>query len=124
MTLLAYLLRSWWKLQLAFAVFSLLLSVYYFLVPESPRWLLENGKSSEAKEVLLKIAKINKTEIEETKFHEHFDELERRLLKEAEMENDENNKTKSKLKEVCDLFSNVLTNKEYLSRLILMVPPW
>ena len=124
MTLLAYLLRSWWKLQLAFAVFSLLLSVYYFLVPESPRWLLENGKSSEAKEVLLKIAKINKTEIEETKFHEHFDELERRILKEAEMEHDENNKTKSKLKGVCDLFSNVLTDKEYLSRLILMVPPW
>ena len=124
MTLLAYLLRSWWKLQLAFAVFSLLLSVYYFLVPESPRWLLENGKSSEAKEVLLKIAKINKTEIEKTKFNEHFDELERRILKEAEMKNDENNKTKSKLKEVCDLFSNVLTNKEYLSRLILMVPPW
>ena len=124
MTLLAYLLRSWWKLQLAFAVFSLLLSVYYFLVPESPRWLLENGKSSEAKEVLLKIAKINKTEIEETKFHEHFDELERRILKEAEMEHDENNKTKSKLKGVCDLFSNVLTDREYLSRLILMVPPW
>ena len=124
MTLLAYLLRSWWKLQLAFAVFSLLLSVYYFLVPESPRWLLENGKSSEAKEVLLKIAKINKTEIEKTKFNEHFDELERRILKEAEMENDENNKTKSKFKEVCDLFSNVLTNKEYLFRLILMVPPW
>ena len=124
MTLLAYLLRSWWKLQLSFAVFSLLLSVYYFLVPESPRWLLENGKSSEAKEVLLKIAKINKTEIVETKFHEHFDELERRILKEAEMENDENNKTKSKLKGVCDLFSNVLTDKEYLSRLILMVPPW
>ena len=72
----------------------------------------------------MKIAKINKTEIEETKFHEHFDELERRILKEAEMEHDENNKTKSKLKGVCDLFSNVLTDKEYLSRLILMVPPW
>ena len=84
MTFLAYLLRSWWKLQLAFAFFSLLLSSYYFLVPESPRWLLENGRSKEAKAVLLKIAQVNSTNIDETKFHVHFEELERRILNEEE----------------------------------------
>jgi len=124
MTFLAYLLRSWWKLQLAFAFFSLLLSSYYFLVPESPRWLLENGRSKEAKAVLLKIAQVNSTNIDETKFHVHFEELERRILNEEERKDNGNNKTNSKLKDVLDLFSNVLTNKEYLFRLILMIPPW
>ena len=124
MTFLAYLLRSWWKLQLAFASFSLLLSLFYFFVPESPRWLLENGKIGEAKAVLLKIAKVNKTDIEKTQFHEHFEELERRLSKQTELDGNENNKSSSKLKVVRDLFSNVLTNREYLSRLILMIPPW
>ena len=124
MTFLAYLMRSWWKLQLAFAFFSLLLSSYYFLVPESPRWLLENGRSKEAKAVLLKIAQVNSTNIDETKFHVHFEELERRILNEEERKDNGNNKTNSKLKDVLDLFSNVLTNKEYLFRLILMIPPW
>ena len=124
MTFLAYLVRSWWKLQLVFASYSLLLSLYYFFVPESPRWLLENGKIREAKAVLLKIAKVNKTDIEKTHFHAHFEELERRLSKQTELDGNENNKSSSKLKEVRDLFSNVLTNREYLFRLILMIPPW
>ena len=44
MVLLAYLIREWSYLQLSFAVASLGLSVIYFLVPESPRWLLEKGQ--------------------------------------------------------------------------------
>ena len=124
MTFLAYLVRSWWKLQLAFASYSLLLSLYYFFVPESPRWLLENGKIREAKAVLLKIAQVNKTKMEETQFHAHFEELERRLSKQMELDSNENNKLLSKLKEVRDLFSNVLTNREYLLRPIFMIPPW
>ena len=80
MTLLAFWLRSWWKLQLSFAVASLLLVFYYFLVPESPRWLLENGKSKEAKKVLLTIAKINRTNLDDSNFLLHFEELERRML--------------------------------------------
>ena len=80
MTLLAFWLRSWWKLQLSFAIGSLLLVFYYFLVPESPRWLLENGKSKEAKKVLLAIAKINRTNLDDSNFLSHFEELERRML--------------------------------------------
>ena len=87
LTGLAFWLRSWFKLQLAFAIFSLLLILYYFFVPESPRWLLENGKTEEAKEVLLKIAEINKTNIDETKFYEHFEELKNRATQQAESTN-------------------------------------
>ena len=72
---------------------SLLLILYYFFVPESPRWLLENGKTKEAKEVLLRIAGVNKTNIDQTKFKLHFEELESRInLNQAEM------KTQIKLK--------------------------
>ena len=90
MTILAYWLRSWWKLQLAFAIFSLFLVLYYFWVPESPRWLLENGRTKEAKAVLLRIAAINRTNIEQTNFILHFEELERRILHQEETKGSEN----------------------------------
>ena len=87
MTSLAYWLRSWWKLQISFAVLSLPLMLFYFLVPESPRWLFGKGRSKEAKTILLKIAQVNKTDISLTNFHEHFDELEHRMMKKMEHKN-------------------------------------
>ena len=88
MSLLAFWLRSWWKLQIAFALLALPLIMFYFLVPESPRWLLEKGKTDEAREVLLNIAKVNKTDIEKTKFDQHFEEMEDRIFKEKGHLND------------------------------------
>ena len=90
MTLLAFWLRSWRKLQLSFAIGSLLLVFYYFLVPESPRWLLENGKSKEAKKVLLTIAKINRTNLDDSNFLLRFEELERRMLHDRKVTSYEN----------------------------------
>ncbi|XP_062525995.1 organic cation transporter protein [Bombyx mori] len=59
---------STWKMYLfGFTVVSILIVVLLFFVPESPRWLVANGKSDAAIEVLTKAAKINKrspTEIE------------------------------------------------------------
>ena len=89
MTSLAFWLRSWWKLQIAFALLSLPLLLFYFLVPESPRWLIGKGRAKEAKLSLLKIAEVNKIDIDETNFDKHFDELEHRILKETEEQNDQ-----------------------------------
>ena len=37
-----------------------------FQVPESPRWLLENGRGEEARVTLIKIAKFNRIQVSET----------------------------------------------------------
>ena len=96
MTLSAFALRSWHWMQLANAVFSLLLVLYYVLVPgwlldmccsfwfnllnpqcllpESPRWLLENGRPEDARSVYLKIARRNGVEVGEN-FERNFAQL-------------------------------------------------
>ncbi|XP_077984338.1 organic cation transporter protein-like isoform X2 [Glandiceps talaboti] len=60
LSLFAYFFREWWKLQLAIIIPNALLLVYWFVIPESPRWLLSMGKEKEAKKIIKKIAKINK----------------------------------------------------------------
>ncbi|GFS14262.1 organic cation transporter protein [Elysia marginata] len=59
LTLIAYLVRDWVDLQLATSIYAVtLLSLYWFL-PESPRWLLTQGRVQEAKAVLEKVAEAN-----------------------------------------------------------------
>lgn len=56
----AYFIRDWHYLQLALSLPSILLISYYWLIPESPRWLFTVGRVEESAEVLLKAAKSNK----------------------------------------------------------------
>ncbi|XP_078605269.1 organic cation transporter protein-like [Branchiostoma floridae x Branchiostoma japonicum] len=60
---LAYFLRDWWSLQLALAVMSAPLLSYWWLLPESPRWLLSNNRTKQAKISIQKAAKINRVTI-------------------------------------------------------------
>ncbi|XP_035685150.1 organic cation transporter protein-like [Branchiostoma floridae] len=64
---LAYFLRDWWSLQLALAVMSAPLLSYwwyvYTLLSESPRWLLSNNRTEQAKINIQKAAKFNKVTI-------------------------------------------------------------
>jgi len=78
MVLLAYFLRDWSLLQLSFAITSIGLVSIYFLVPESPRWLLNHGKIQQAEENLRIIARRNKVDLEKSSFDVHF-----RILKEV-----------------------------------------
>lgn len=78
MVLLAYFLRDWSMLQLSFAITSICLTSIYFLVPESPRWLLYHGLDDEAEANLRIIARRNKVNLDQTAFDVHF-----RVLKEA-----------------------------------------
>ena len=54
---------------------------YFFLVPESPRWLISKGQTEKAEKILKKIAKYNGFEIERTNFQDLFDDLVNNVLK-------------------------------------------
>ncbi|QQP57777.1 Uncharacterized protein FKW44_002873, partial [Caligus rogercresseyi] len=60
LAVLAYFIRDHFYLQLAMSLFNFILLSYFWILPESPRWLLSNGKTAEAKKVLLWIASWNK----------------------------------------------------------------
>lgn len=57
---LAYLFRHWQHLQLAISLPSIILLSYWWIVPESPRWLLAVGRQKAACKILKKAAKVNK----------------------------------------------------------------
>ncbi|XP_069754324.1 organic cation/carnitine transporter 2-like [Narcine bancroftii] len=57
--LFAYFIRSWQMLIFSLSLFSLLYIPLWWFIPESPRWLILNGRSKEAEEILKNIAKKN-----------------------------------------------------------------
>ncbi|CAH2097929.1 unnamed protein product [Euphydryas editha] len=59
LALLAYLLRDWFYLSLATSLPFILLFGYYWLIPESPRWLVGRGRVADAEKVLRNLAKRN-----------------------------------------------------------------
>lgn len=50
--LFGYYLRDWDKFQLAISLPSVIFLSYYYLLPESPRWLLTAGRNDEAVKIL------------------------------------------------------------------------
>lgn len=56
----AYFIRDWHWLQFALSIPSVVLISYYWLIPESPRWLFTVGRTDEAVVILTKAAKMNK----------------------------------------------------------------
>lgn len=59
---LAFWFRHWQHLQIAITLPSIVLLSYWWIVPESPRWLLAMGKQRAASEILQKAVNINKVE--------------------------------------------------------------
>ncbi|KAK3098565.1 hypothetical protein FSP39_020715 [Pinctada imbricata] len=60
---LGYFIRHWKYIEIACAAPTAFFLLYWWFVPESPRWLLRKGKPEEAKKIILKIAKGNNKEI-------------------------------------------------------------
>lgn len=59
---LAFWFRHWQQLQIAITLPSIILLSYWWIVPESPRWLLAMGKQRAACKVLQRAVNINKVE--------------------------------------------------------------
>ena len=58
-TLIIFMCRTWTWIHICIGVATASSLPLYFLMPESPRWLAQNGHKEEAIKVLLNIAKIN-----------------------------------------------------------------
>lgn len=58
--LFAYFIRDWHRLQFALSIPSVILISYYWLIPESPRWLFTVGRVDESVKILERAAKCNK----------------------------------------------------------------
>lgn len=63
-----YLLRDWQYILLALSAPTVLFWIYWWLIPESPRWLLSQGRITEANEIVRKAAKVNKVTLPEKIF--------------------------------------------------------
>ncbi|PNF38331.1 Organic cation transporter protein [Cryptotermes secundus] len=57
---IAYFAKDWHIFQLAISLPSILSLVYWWVIPESPRWLLAVGRDDKAIEILDRAARINK----------------------------------------------------------------
>ncbi|KAK2582312.1 hypothetical protein KPH14_004651 [Odynerus spinipes] len=65
--LVSYLTHTWQKFQLAISIPAIFLLSYYWIIPESPRWLLAVGRPEEAEIILTKAARRNKVPLENVK---------------------------------------------------------
>ncbi|KAJ2940914.1 hypothetical protein O0L34_g10175 [Tuta absoluta] len=63
LALLAFALRDWFYLSLATSIPFVFLYSYYWLIPESPRWLVGRGRIAEAEKILRDIGKRNGIEL-------------------------------------------------------------
>lgn len=59
--LLAYLTRHWLLFGILTSVPGIVIMFYWFVMPESPRWLISRGKLREAEKIVRQIAVKNET---------------------------------------------------------------
>ncbi|KAI6229142.1 Organic cation transporter protein [Aphelenchoides fujianensis] len=71
--LLAYFIRDYQYLQLAIAAPALVFLTYWWLVPESARWLVSQRRYNDADEIVQRAARMNKTAVPE-KWWEQLEE--------------------------------------------------
>lgn len=83
MALVAYFLNDNWQLlQIVLSLPCVLFLSYWWIVPESVRWQISNGKYEEAKDQIYKVAKENKVELDTEK----VDQMIATTVKEKEKE--------------------------------------
>ncbi|KAF6716701.1 Solute carrier family 22 member 13 [Oryzias melastigma] len=73
---LAYLIHNWRILQIVlFSPLVLVLPIFYWVLPESARWLITQGKKEEAIKAVRRAAKVNKRKVPEDLLDKLEDEV-------------------------------------------------
>ncbi|XP_030219109.1 solute carrier family 22 member 13-like [Gadus morhua] len=68
LAVLIFFIRDWRLAQFVMAAPMGLVAVYIWFIPESARWLLDRGRTEEAKELILKAAAINRRTVPQSLF--------------------------------------------------------
>ncbi|UJR16153.1 hypothetical protein I4U23_003064 [Adineta vaga] len=61
---MAYFFRTWRSLTFIITLFTIPFCFFYFILPESPRWLISKGRYDEAEQILRHIATVNKKDFD------------------------------------------------------------
>ncbi|KAI8503342.1 hypothetical protein Bbelb_191630 [Branchiostoma belcheri] len=69
---IAYFIRTWKWLQVIITVPTLLFISFWWLIPESPRWLISRNRHKEAASILRKGAKVAKVTLPDEVFHDNI----------------------------------------------------
>ncbi|XP_034488023.1 organic cation transporter protein [Drosophila innubila] len=78
----AYFIHDWRWLQIALTLPGLLFMCYYWIIPESARWLLSKGRNEEAFVIIEKAAKANRVEIPSEIYEQLIEEAAEKKKKE------------------------------------------
>ncbi|CAF2389953.1 unnamed protein product [Rotaria sp. Silwood2] len=75
----AYFIRSWRALTWTIALYTVPFVFFYFILPESPRWLVSKGRFDDAEKVLRHIANQNKRDFDQNAFQQMKEEQEKNM---------------------------------------------
>ncbi|PFX17296.1 organic cation transporter protein-like [Stylophora pistillata] len=95
LSLLGYFIRDWRHLMLVVSLPAAPLLLCYWLIPESPRWLIAKDRLDEAHELLMKYAKKNGVTVESTQL--------KHVIQEFKKEEDRNWKESKKTYGILDM---------------------
>lgn len=119
--LLGWLIKDWHWLMRVVGLSGVIYIPYYWLIPESPFWLLSTGRIEEAKVLLTKIAKFNGvTDFDADEAIETFQEEEKKLEEERAAKEEE----KSEGARYGRLVLKMLSNSTIRLRLVVAYLSW
>ncbi|CAF3391713.1 unnamed protein product [Rotaria sp. Silwood1] len=75
----AFVIRTWRRLTCAISLFTVPYIFFYFILPESPRWLVSKGRFDDAEKILRHIATQNKRDFDQNAFQQMKEEQEKNM---------------------------------------------